>query len=190
MKHSSKWIELAAKFQPGLGHLGSSLLFPALQKVLLPLHSPPVKSKGFHGSFVKNNRLKSQEVLRWCCKAGMDVLQTSGGQTETALGTREPQEAPGAQINTPEQLLGHPPANLQNKGGNLMSCSVPRLEIGNSGSWCYSSSPHDHDSGEQQKPHQMETVELDKPPIKGFKVFRGELGQKSWRLRQDTKPPC
>lgn len=44
-------------------------------------------------------------------------------------------------------MLGHPPANLQNKGGNLLS----RLEIGNFASCSYSSSPHDHDSGEQQK---------------------------------------
>lgn len=70
---------------------------------------------------LKTNRLKTAEVLGWWCKAGMELLQTSGGQTETALGTTEPQEAPGAQINTPEQLLGHPPANLQNKGGNLVS---------------------------------------------------------------------
>lgn len=154
MKYSSTWIDLAAKFQPEFGNWGIFSLISCLlchTKSPSPLHSPPVKSKCFHRSFVKNNRLKTQEVLRWGCKAGMDVLQTSGGQTEIALGTTEPQEAPGAQINTPEQLLGHPPANLQNKGGNLVSCSMPRLEIGNSGSWCYSSSPHDHDSGEQQK---------------------------------------
>lgn len=165
---------MAAKFQPELGNWGSPLLFPAFcatQKVPLPLHSPPVKSEYFHSSFVKNNRLKTPEVLRWCCEAGMEALQTSGGQTGMALGTAEPQEAPGAQINTPEQLLGHPPANLQNKGGNLGSCSVPRLEIGNSASWCSSSSPHDHDSGEQQKKkktHQMEPGELDTPPNKGL----------------------
>lgn len=115
------------------------------------------------GSFVKNNRLKPPEILRWRFK----VLQTSGGQTETALGTAEPQEAPGAQINTPEQLLGHPPAKPAKQGWEP---GEPRLEIGNSASCCY-----DHDSGEQQKkipkkPHQMETVRLDTPPNKALGV--------------------
>lgn len=62
MKNSSKWIDLAAKFQPEWGNWEPSPLFPALctvHKVLLPLHSPPVKSKCFHGSFVKNKQAKN-----------------------------------------------------------------------------------------------------------------------------------
>lgn len=68
----------------------------------------------------------------------------------------------------------------------------PRLEIGNSASWCYSSSPRDHDSREQPKkktnpkPHQMGRVELDTPPRKALRCSGVSFGQRSRRLRQDT----
>lgn len=99
--------------------------------------------------------------------------------------------------NKQSQLLRHPLKNLQNKGGNLPSYSLClfRLEIGNSVSQCYSSSPHDHDSGVQslqqkKKRSKREKVKLGNCTRKGLEFWGVQRWIISWRLRHDTKPPC
>lgn len=97
--------------------------------------------------------------------------------------------------NKQSQLLRHPLKNLQNKGGNLPSYSLClfRLEIGNSVSQCYSSSPHDHDSGVQslqQKKKKKEVKERKwswatvQGKVLSFEVFRGGLYPGGWGMTQ------
>ena len=79
-------------------------------------------------------------------------------------------------------MLRHPTENLQNKGGNLASYSLRlfRLEIGNSVSQCYGSSPHDHDSGvqslQQKKNKKIEKLKLGNPHKTRFLVLRRYSG--------------